>query len=427
MKLKNAKLYGLMIVGLGIPLLCWALAIIPGLPRSVYLYEVGRLFALLAFALIFFQYLLSSRIKAFEKDIGLDTQFRIHKICGIIILILTLAHPISIIVSEKLQGYGSPMGVAKMAGVITLVILIVAVIVAALYRKLRLSYEGWKGIHRIAYVLFPLAFVHSFFLGSGVQRLPLRIFWVILALGYLAMITHKIVRRYQLRRHPWKVKRVVQETHDTWTLVFEGDHPDFMPGQFLILQLEDRFAWQSHPFTIASSPTQQDLSITVKAVGDYTSSLRETKVFSSASIDIPFGTFSFLNHPAKEYVFVAGGIGITPFMSMLRYIRERGEGIAIVLLWSNKHEKDIVFRAELLEMEQAIPTLKVVHIISRQPDWTGEKGHVDAEKLRAYVKNFNTSRFFVCGPVTMMNAVEGALKVLGVPSGRIHVERFALR
>jgi predicted ferric reductase len=426
MKTKKAKLYGLMVIGLGFPALCWALVLVPGLPWSVYLYELGRLFALMAFGLIFFQYLLSSRIKVFERDIGLDFQFRIHKICGMVILILVLAHPTAIVISEKLQGYGSPMGVVKMIGVITLVIVIVAVAVAALNHAFRLSYEGWKRIHRIAYVLFPLGFVHSFFLGSGVQRLPLKLFWLVLALCYLAVITHKLVRRYQLRRHPWKVNRVVQETHDTWTLVFEGYHPSFLPGQFMALQLEEHFAWQSHPFTIASSPTQKDLSITVKAVGDYTSSLWETKTFAVAAIDMPFGTFSFLNHPAKELVFVAGGIGITPFMSMLRYMRDKKEGRPIVLLWSNKYEKDIAFRAELLEMEQAMPTLRVVHIISRQADWTGEKGHVDADKLRAYVNDFSVPRFFICGPFSMMNAVEGTLKVLGVPSGRIHVERFAL-
>jgi predicted ferric reductase len=425
--MKKSKLYGLMAIGLGFPALCWALALVPGLPRSVYLYELGRLFALMAFVLIFFQYLLSSRVKVFERGIGLDFQFRIHKICGVVILVLILAHPTSIIISEKLQGYGSPMGLVKLIGVINLIILIVAVAVAVLYNKLHLSYEGWKRIHRIAYALFPLGFVHSFFLGSSLQKTPLKIFWLILALGYLAVITHKLVRRCQLRRHPWKVKRVIQETHDTWTLAFEGDHPNFMPGQFMILQLEDRLAWQSHPFTIASSPSQEDLSITVKTVGDYTASLRETKVFSSASIDMPFGTFSFLNHSAKELIFVAGGIGITPFMSMLRYMRDRGEGIPIVLLWSNKFEKDIVFRAELLEMEQAMPTLKVVHIISRQPDWPGEKGHVDVERLRTHVKDFSVPRFFICGPVPMMNAVEVTLRELGVSRKRIHRERFALR
>jgi ferredoxin-NADP reductase len=108
-------------------------------------------------------------------------------------------------------------------------------------------------------------------------------------------------------------------------------------------------------------------------------------------------------------------------------MRDRGEGIPIVLLWSNKHEKDIVFRAELLEMVQAMPDLRVVHIISRQSDWTGDKGHVDAEMLQTYVKDFSVPSFFVCGPSPMMNTVEAILRDLGVPRKMIHMERFALR
>ena len=129
-------------------------------------------------------------------------------------------------------------------------------------------------------------------------------------------------------------------------------------------------------------PTQKNLSITVKVVGDFTSRLSEIKAPSVALIDMPYGNFSFLNHPAEEFVFIAGGIGITPFMSMLRYVRERKEHNPILLIWANKHEKDISFRNELNDMEQAMPFFKVVHILSRQDNWPGEKGHIDKERLR---------------------------------------------
>jgi ferredoxin-NADP reductase len=142
---------------------------------------------------------------------------------------------------------------------------------------------------------------------------------------------------------------------------------------------------------------------------------------------MPYGTFSFLNHPAEEFVFIAGGIGITPFMSMLRYVRGREENQPILLLWSNKHEKDIVFRNELNDMEQTTPGVKVVHVLSRQDDWPGEKGRIDAKKLRKYVKDFSMPRFFICGPVPMMKTMTSTLRDLGVPGKRIHMERFALR
>ena len=86
----------------------------------------------------------------------------------------------------------------------------------------------------------------------------------------------------------------------------------FCPGQFLILQIEGTYPKEAHPFTIASTPTQKDLSISVKAVGDFTSRLSEIETPSAALIDMPYGTFIFLKYPGGEMVFIAGGIGITP-------------------------------------------------------------------------------------------------------------------
>jgi predicted ferric reductase len=416
-----------MIIGLGVPFLWWALALVPGLPRSVYLYELARLFGLFAFVLIFLQYVLSSKIKALERGIGLDTMLRVHKTFAILALILAVAHPASIVISERLQGYASPFGLLKALGLVTLLILCGTVIIAGVYQKIRLSYDQWKRFHTAAIVLFPLAFIHSFILGSGVQKAPLKIFWLILALVYLAIIAHKIVKGIRLKRHPYQITGVKQETHDTWTLSFEGKHGDFLPGQFMIFQIKNGYPNEAHPFTIASTPTQSDLSISVKAVGDFTSRLSEIEIPAFALIDKPYGTFSFLNHPAEKYVFIAGGIGITPFMSSLRYARDREEKRPILLLWANKHEEDIAFRHELDDMEQAMPFLKVVHVLSRQDDWSGEKGHIDADKLRKYVKNFSVPHFFVCGPVPMMNSIASTLRDLGVPRKRIHMERFALR
>jgi len=114
-------------------------------------------------------------------------------------------------------------------------------------------------------------------------------------------------------------------------------------------------------------------------------------------------------------------------MSMLRYMRDRDKNRPILLLWANKHERDIGFRDELNDMKQDMPFFKIVHVLSRQDDWPGEKGHVDAETLRKYVKDFSVPHFFVCGPVPMMQSILSALRNLEVPGKKIHMERFALR
>jgi predicted ferric reductase len=184
---------------------------------------------------------------------------------------------------------------------------------------------------------------------------------------------------------------------------------------------------ESHPFTISSSPTRDELSISVKSVGDFTSTIRNTSTSDLAYIDKPYGVFSFLNYDAKNLVFIAGGIGITPFISMLRYIYDSKLDKNITLIWGNKSFADIAFKDELEKMGSEMPSLKVIYIMSGQQDWQGEKGYVDAEKIKKYISDFNVTQFFVCGPPVMMNGVIKALKQLGISKKYIHFERFALR
>jgi len=426
--MKKAFLLILIVVCVGIGVWFWLRMVAGGLPWPVYLHDTGRLFALTGFILLVFQFVLSSRIKWVEKGIGLDALLVMHKLCGGLILALATVHPLLILLSERLQGYAAPMGFLKILGLLALLLVWVTAGAALLYGKISLAYETWKGIHRVGYVILPLAFLHSLFIGSTLQRGPLRGFWMILALIYVAVLTGKIRKQYVLRRHAVAVSDVRKETEDIWTLHFEGDHPRYDPGQFLFLGLVRKGRVSApHPFTIASSPMRKRFSICAKAVGDFTSSLEETRPSDPAYVDMPYGVFSFLNHDARRLVFIAGGIGITPFLSMLRYMQDRGDWKEVILLWANKREKDMAFRAELDRMAAGMPSFKVVYVLSRQEDWPGEKGHIDREKLEKYVENFTEGHFFLCGPPPMMADVKNTLCGLGVRKRRIHAERFALR
>jgi len=412
----------------GLAVFFWSRLLAGGLPWAAYLYDAGRLLALAGFVFMTFQYVLSSRIRWIEKGIGLDNLINLHKACGALIVVTLTAHPMLFLLSERLQGYSTPLGPLKILGLITLLLVWVTAGAALIYGRIRIPYEVWKGVHRAGYVILPLAFFHSVFIGSTLQRGPMRVFWAILALTYLAVLAGKIGRRFTVRNRPFTVAAVNRETEDTWGLHFEGNHGDYAPGQFMILQLRrgGRVS-EAHPFTIVSSPARKGLSICAKSVGDFTSTLGKTQPSDVAYIDLPFGVFSFLHHDAERLVFIAGGIGITPFMSMLRYIQDRKLGREVILLWANKTEKDIAFRTELERMSSEMPSLKVVHILSRQQDWPGEKGRINADALKKHVGDFEKGEFFICGPPQMMREVQRALTGLGVPGKRIHTERFALR
>jgi len=426
--MKKTLLLIFMASSVAMPIFFWSRMLTGGLPWPVYLFDAGRLFALAVFVLLAFQYVLSSRIKWIEKGIGLDRLFGIHQICGGIILALITAHPLLILLSERLQGYAAPFGFLKVLGLIAILLVWAAAGSALLYGRIPMGYESWKRIHCIGYLILPLAFVHSFFMGSTLQRGTMREFWAILFLIYLAVAVNRIRQHHAFKRHPLRVSRVTKETYDIWRLDLEGDHPGYVPGQFMFIRIEREGRLSApHPFTIASSPTQKGLSICAKAVGDFTSGLGQTKPSDPAYVDLPYGVFSFVHHDADRLIFIAGGIGITPFLSMLRYMKDRDLRKEVILLWGNKTEKDIAFRAELDSMVTDMPSLKVVHILSRQGDWPGEKGRIDRGMLKRHVGDLAKGEFFVCGPLPMMQDIRKALSGQGVPRRRIHTERFALR
>ena len=187
---------------LTVPSLSWARALTLGLPWGVYLYEGGRLLALLAFVLMFFQFVLSSKIPWVERGLGPAALFRVHRRWGVIAFALILSHPVLLLLSERIQGYASAMSLSKLLGVVALLALSAAVLAALLARRLPLKVQTWKRIHRATYVVFPLGLVHSLVIGTTPQQWPTRVLWLVLGAGYIALLGYKVLRRSPSRPAP---------------------------------------------------------------------------------------------------------------------------------------------------------------------------------------------------------------------------------
>lgn len=399
-----------------------------GLTPELLLYKSGQLFALTGFVLIFIKYILSSRIRWVERGTGLDRLFRIHRTCGIVGFVLVFLHPVQLFIAGRIMDIPLQLDNFKLVGILGMLIIIIAAGAAIFYTILRLSYETWRNLHRLAYAALPFAFFHSFFIGSTVHTQPVRTFWLILGVLYIAVVVYRLHRWIMIRKNPYTITKVEQETHDTWSLHFKGKKIDYIPGQFMILRLiRDGIISEPHPFTISSSPTGSELSITAKSVGDFTSTIKDTKLNDKALIDAPFGAFSFLNYDAQRLLFIAGGIGITPFVSMLRYIKDMRLKKDIILIWGNKTENDIIFKNELESLQGCFSSMKVVHVLSMQETWQGEKGYIDSGILVKHINNFEDGEFFICGPPAMTDNVIKVLRARGVHRRRIHYERFSLR
>jgi predicted ferric reductase len=193
----------------------------------------------------------------------------------------------------------------------------------------------------------------------------------------------------------------------------------------------DGLAVEEHPFSISSSPAADGaLASTIRESGDFTRTIRKTAIGAHVAIRGPFGRFSdTLHRDEDDLVFIAVGVGITPLVSMLRFMRDTGWWKSVLLIYSNRTEDNIIFSEELADMagDPRLP-FEVVHVLSRpETAWQGERGHVDRDLLFRHTgKRIDLKAFYICGPVAMTDSVISALRELGVPPRRIHTERIAL-
>jgi len=191
------------------------------------------------------------------------------------------------------------------------------------------------------------------------------------------------------------------------------------------------FAEAEHPFSFSSSAADTGrIAFTIKELGDFTRTIKDLRPGQRVYVDGPFGHFSVDRQPhAAEYVFIAGGVGITPIMSMLRTLADRVDVRPLLLFFASKDWDSVTFREEL---ETLIPrlNLKIVHVLEKPPaQWDGERGFLSQAVLEKHLPkewDRNAIEVFLCGPPPMMAAVEQALLKLGVPLGDIHSERFNL-
>ncbi len=189
-------------------------------------------------------------------------------------------------------------------------------------------------------------------------------------------------------------------------------------GQFVYFRRNRGEA--GRPFTV-SRFDRGDLSITVKAQGHYSTAMRSITLNQRVYLDGPYG--SFLQQALqgrRPLVMIAGGIGITPFYRLLTDPSDVSR--EMILFYGNRMTDDIIYRDEL----ETIKRIRVVHVISDQEDYPGEKGYITVELLEKYIRHdLKAYDFLLCGPPVMITKVEQSLSDNGIPSEQIHHELFS--
>jgi ferredoxin-NADP reductase len=221
------------------------------------------------------------------------------------------------------------------------------------------------------------------------------------------------------------LEKMVTRTHDVKSFVFPRPAGfDYKAGQWMYVNIKIGGVSKMHHFTISSSPTENYLMFTKKITDSvYSQTLNRYDHGEWFKLWGPFGEFTFSGEYPK-LGFLSGGIGITPLRSMLRYIVDAKLPTDVRMLYGNKTEADIVFRDELDQLQQADKNIRIEHVLSREPDWKGLKGHVDAQLIKEQIPDYRERVFYICGPPGMNAALSKELKTLGMPDDRIKLEDF---
>ena len=379
---------------------------------------------------------LTARFRYVTKPWGEDVIYHFHRqisliAVGLIVthaVILTAGRPQMLAPLNMLQAPWS----ARFA--IVSIVALIALVVAALWRvRLKIGYEAWHLSHIIlAVVAIAAGIAHM--VGSGVYLVDpwKRALWIGLTIFWIGLLLYvRIVKPLFMLRRPYRVAEVRRERGDTSTLVMRPDgHPGFRftPGQFGWLTLwGSPFKITGHPFSFSSSAEAADgrVEMTIRNLGDFTSAIPKVSEGQRVYLDGPYGAFT-IGNPADMHVLIAGGIGVTPMMSMIRTLADRGDRRPVTLLYGSRDWDSITFREEL-EALQARLNLTVVHVLANPPaGWTGEQGFVTADLFRRHLPPpYAAHEYFICGPNVMMDAIERALGHMRVPLSKYHSERYS--
>jgi predicted ferric reductase len=399
--------------------------------------EMGVDFAVVAFTILALQLVVTARLRWIEAPFGLDVLLRFHRAMAFVAMGLLCLHPLFLASEEGwalLTRWQARWPL--WAGRLALLVLFAHGVATIFRRTLRLRYETWRRLHNTAaFLLLGLAFLHSWTLGDDFKSTAARVVWAgLLLIAWGAWSYGRLARPWLLRRTLYRVVSVTREAPRVWTVTLEppaGRLLQYAPGQFQFLRLQGgAVSDEEHPFSIASSPSLEGrISLTIKECGDFTATIGRIKPGDLATVHGPFGRFSHVFHPnAGDLVFVAAGVGITPLMSMLRYMRDRREARRVLLVYASRQATDIVFRSELESIQAGgFPALNMVHVLSQPPaGWDGSSGRLDTELLQRLCGGLSGKTFFICCPPIMAAGLIRGLKGAGVGGERIQADYFGL-
>ncbi len=395
-------------------------------------HTLGEIFGLVGMTLFALTFILSTRIN-FIEDIfgGLDKVYTVHGILGGVALMLVLFHPILLVLKfipsniSLAASYLLPSSYWSVNfGIIALLGLILLIAVT-LFSKIK--YNKWKFSHEFLGLVFIFAVFHIFLVRGVASRDNIfngyYLYAAIVSLIGLGAFAYSLfIKNRFIKNAVYRIKNIEQKK-DVFTIEMIPDHKpiSYKSGQFIYVRFyNERISDEAHPFSIASKSDSPVIKIIVKKLGDYTGRLEHLKMGDKVSIEGPYGRFNCdLKKKNEEQVWIAGGIGITPFIGMFEDLENCP--VKVDLYHSVKHESDFINNKELSEENNKSKNFRFI------PWNSHERGYLTAEHISKISGNLKGKSFYICGPEAFKNSIIRGLIKAGVNSDNIHEEAFGFR
>jgi predicted ferric reductase len=397
----------------------------------------GELTALVGGYLALIQLVLMSRSPWLEQVVGQDALTAAHRWVGFTCVWFIVAHVVLTTtgfaladgsnVIDELWTLLTTYEFMLMAGVSLVLFVGVAISSVKLARR-HLSYETWHGIHFYAYLAIALGLGHQLVTGSDFSHDPIAwTYWVgLYVIAASAILVFRLLQPLATSlRHQFRVANVTREGPGVISIYLGGRDLDqfaIRAGQFVIVRflVWDGW-WRGHPFSISAAPNGRWLRLTVKDLGDDTTSMANLQIGTRVYLEGPYGLLTGARRRHRRVLLIAGGIGIAPLRALFEEL-PAGPG-DLTLLYRASRPRDIVFRDELDHLASARGAI-VHYLIGARGSLAMPADPLAPPELRRLVPDVREREVYLCGPTPMMESVRDGLQLLGIPRSQIHFERF---
>ena len=377
-----------------------------------------------AFLLMTVSIVLSTRLNVFEDIFGgLDRMYQVHKVAGTFALLFILVHFVGVPkeLPAGVDPVANPLAPSAPMGMIAMVLLVIGL---ALTFNRKISYSRWRPTHRIMGVVYILTVGH-FMTAPAVffERFSISGYLLIIAalIGVVAFIYSIFgVNRATAYRYTIEAVNALERATEL-VLKPVGTPLSHKSGQFAFVEVQGKGWSEPHPFTISSEPGADRLKFSMKVLGDWTRKVREElEAGGEVIVRGPHGRFD-MKQAGKKQIWLAGGIGITPFLSAMRDMKE-GDERQIHLVYAAREEKDAIFLDELKAQASILGNVTLVPLFSVDGNFV----KVDIMKTKL-PDPLSTYDYFMCGPKAMTQPLINDLRKEGVKRDQIHTEAFEFR